>query len=65
MRCPGNVYVACTINGVTGQTGLNLTTTYDYVPETVPYSNLYTFLGTKFLSRDPMARASLYWGESW
>jgi hypothetical protein len=57
-------YVSCTIEGASGQTSFNLTTTYDYVPETVAFSGLYHFLGTNFLDRDKEKRASLYWGES-
>jgi hypothetical protein len=57
-------YVSCTIEGASGQTSFNLTTTYDYVPETVAFSGLYRFLGTNFLDRDKEKRASLYWGES-
>jgi hypothetical protein len=58
------VYVACTIEGVAGQTSLNLTTTYEYVPKTAAFSGIYRFLGTNFLDRDKETRASLYWGES-
>ncbi|MCJ1433391.1 hypothetical protein MMC27_002751 [Xylographa pallens] len=57
-------YITCTIETATGQTSFNLTTTYDYVPETVAYSSQNQFLGTNFLGRDKGKRASLYWGES-
>ncbi|MCJ1283211.1 hypothetical protein MMC26_002539 [Xylographa opegraphella] len=57
-------YMSCTIEAATGQTRFNLTTTYDYVPDTVAFSKVYRFLGTNFLSRDVENRASLYWGES-
>ncbi|KAF7512916.1 hypothetical protein GJ744_012019 [Endocarpon pusillum] len=57
-------YVSCTIEGAAGRTSFNLTTTYDYVPEIVSFSDLYRFLGTNFLDRDKEKRASLYWGES-
>ncbi|MCJ1375102.1 hypothetical protein MMC20_006336 [Loxospora ochrophaea] len=57
-------YITCAIEGEAGQISFNLTTTYDYVPETVAFSGLYRFLGTNFLNRDKEKRASLYWGES-
>jgi hypothetical protein len=57
-------YVTCNINSAAGQTRLNLTTTYDYVPSTVDFSMIDRFLGTDFLNRDSQRKASLYWGES-
>jgi hypothetical protein len=64
VRIRVRAYVACAIEGAAGRTSLNLTTTYDYVPETVAFSGLSRFLGTNFLDRDKETRASPYWGES-
>lgn len=42
----------------------NLTQSYDYIPPTISWSYLYTFLDTNFLDRDKSTRASLWRGES-
>ncbi|KAF2803199.1 uncharacterized protein BDZ99DRAFT_512276 [Mytilinidion resinicola] len=57
-------YISCTIEGAEGQTRFNLTTTYDYVPQSASLSGLYQFLATNFLDRDKQKKSSLYWGES-
>lgn len=48
----------------TGMVLMNLTQSYDYVPDTVTFGQDQTFLGSGILSRDKMTRASLWWGES-
>ncbi|EUC34924.1 hypothetical protein COCCADRAFT_3779 [Bipolaris zeicola 26-R-13] len=57
-------YVTCQISTATGPVFLNVTQSYDYVPDTVSFSQIEMFLGSGILSRDPMARTSLWWGES-
>lgn len=57
-------YASCQIVSATGLVFFNLTQTYEYVPDTVSFADIDNFLGTGFLSRDPKARASLWWGES-
>lgn len=56
--------VTCAISGDTGVQMSNFTQEYDYVPATVSFSGLYEFLGSAFIDRDRMSRASLWWGES-
>lgn len=59
------VYISCITHGPTGQVDFSLSTTYDYVPSTVSFSNTNNgFLGTDFVNRNNETRASLYWGES-
>ncbi|KAH8689000.1 hypothetical protein BGW36DRAFT_442140 [Talaromyces proteolyticus] len=58
------IYLTCGFYSPTGLTKSNLTQTYDYIPSTISWANLYTFLATKFLARDKDNRASLWWGES-
>lgn len=48
----------------TGVTFLNLTQSYDYVPDTVTFAQISTFLGSGILTRDKKTRASMWWGES-
>lgn len=57
-------YVTCAVDTDTATTHFNMTTTYDYVPDTSPLFRLHDFLGTDFLDRNNQTRASLYWGES-
>ncbi|KAK7964394.1 hypothetical protein PG988_011368 [Apiospora saccharicola] len=57
-------YATCRIVTTTGAVFFNLTQTYDYVPDTTSLSQIYSFLGTGFLTRDQHRRASLWWGES-
>lgn len=57
-------YMTCSISTANGTTMFNLTQEYDYVPATLPFSELYVFLGTNFLERNPITKASLWWGES-
>ncbi|KAK7912183.1 hypothetical protein PG985_014664 [Apiospora marii] len=54
----------CQIATDSGIVFLNLTQTYDYVPETVTLGQVATFVGSGPVSRDKVARASLWWGES-
>lgn len=56
--------VTCQISTATGPVFLNVTQSYDYVPDTVSFSQIEKFLGSGILSRDQMTRASLWWGES-
>lgn len=42
----------------------NMTQSYDYVPDTVTFAQISTFLGSGIVSRDQVKRASLWWGES-
>ncbi|KAK7995780.1 hypothetical protein PG991_015247 [Apiospora marii] len=57
-------YTTCRVTTASGAVFFNLTQTYDYVPDTTSLAQIYSFLGTGFLSRDPKSRASLWWGES-
>lgn len=57
-------YVTCDFYTPSGLMKFNLTQSYDYIPPTISWSYLYTFLGTNFLDRDKSTRASLWWGES-
>ncbi|KAK8030157.1 hypothetical protein PG993_011448 [Apiospora rasikravindrae] len=57
-------FVTCSVATTRGPVFLNLTQTYDYVPGTVSFAQIGTFLGSGFVSRDQQARASLWWGES-
>ncbi|KAI1460421.1 hypothetical protein F4805DRAFT_392374 [Annulohypoxylon moriforme] len=57
-------YVTCQITTSTGVVFFNLTQTYEYVPNTASYTDVYKFLGTGFLSRNQTTRASLWWGET-
>lgn len=57
-------YITCGFASPGGLTKFNLTQTYDYVPSTLSFAGLYTFLATNFLGRDKSTRASLWWGES-
>ncbi|USP74993.1 hypothetical protein yc1106_02267 [Curvularia clavata] len=57
-------YVICQISTPTGPVFLNITQSYDYVPDTVSFSQVTTFLGSGIVSRDRKTRASLWWGES-
>ncbi|XDG09694.1 hypothetical protein ABKA04_009309 [Annulohypoxylon sp. FPYF3050] len=57
-------YATCQIATSTGVVFFNLTQTYEYVPSTASYTDIYKFLGTGFLSRNHTTRASLWWGES-
>ncbi|KAJ6107191.1 hypothetical protein N7523_008514 [Penicillium sp. IBT 18751x] len=57
-------YVLCGFYSPSGFIQFNLTQVYDYIPATISWSHLYTFLGTNFLERDKSTRASLWWGES-
>ncbi|EMD92171.1 hypothetical protein COCC4DRAFT_188987 [Bipolaris maydis ATCC 48331] len=56
--------VTCEISTATGPVFLNVTQSYDYVPDTVSFSQIEKFLGSGILSRDKTTRASLWWGES-
>ncbi|KAI0889342.1 uncharacterized protein GGS22DRAFT_177860 [Annulohypoxylon maeteangense] len=57
-------YVTCRITTSAGMVFFNLTQTYEYVPNTASYTDVYKFLGTGFLSRNQTTRASLWWGET-
>jgi hypothetical protein len=57
-------YTTCQTHGTAGRMFVNLTQTYDYIPDTTLVANLDQFLGTGFQSRDAEARASLWWGET-
>lgn len=57
-------YATCRINTGSELVFFNLTQTYDYVPDTVSFAQIATFLGSGFVSRDQQKRASLWWGES-
>jgi hypothetical protein len=57
-------YITCSYSSPGGLTQFNLTQTYDYIPATVSWTYLYTYLATEFLGRDAESRASLWWGES-
>ncbi|KAL9105454.1 MAG: hypothetical protein Q9227_009363 [Pyrenula ochraceoflavens] len=57
-------HATCAISGENGVQMFNLTQEYDYVPTTISFSGLYEFLGSAFIARDKMSRASLWWGES-
>ena len=59
-----HVYLTCGIDVPQGPTLFNLTTIYEYVPNTISYFNMHDFLATNFLDRNNQTRASLYWGES-
>ncbi|KAK8045881.1 hypothetical protein PG996_013945 [Apiospora saccharicola] len=54
----------CQIATDTGIVFLNLTQTYDYVPDTVTLAQVATLIGSGPVSRDKEKRASLWWGES-
>ncbi|KAJ5134851.1 hypothetical protein N7526_006216 [Penicillium atrosanguineum] len=57
-------YILCGFYTPSGLIQFNLTQAYDYIPATISWSHLYTFLGSNFLERDKSTRASLWWGES-
>ncbi|GAP85845.1 hypothetical protein SAMD00023353_1401420 [Rosellinia necatrix] len=57
-------YITCQIVTTAGLVFLNLTQTYDYVPDTIPFTMVDKFLGTGFLARNKTTQASLYWGET-
>ncbi|EED12016.1 hypothetical protein TSTA_000880 [Talaromyces stipitatus ATCC 10500] len=57
-------FITCAFNSPGGVINVNLTQTYDYIPPTVSWARLYTYLGTNFLDRNKKTRASLWWGES-
>lgn len=57
-------YTTCQILTNTGVVFFNLTQAYDYVPDTVSFTNINKFLGSGFLSRNQSTAASLWWGES-
>ncbi|KAI3391802.1 hypothetical protein diail_6792 [Diaporthe ilicicola] len=54
----------CQTSTEAGVVFLNMTQSYDYVPDTVTFAQLYTFLGSGIVSRDKTKRASMWWGES-
>lgn len=57
-------YISCRIISAPGVVFLNLTQSYDYIPNTVSFNNIGQFLGTGFLSRNQTTQASLWWGET-
>lgn len=55
-----NSFLTCSIQGINGTSWLNLTQTYNYVPTILPYTESGQILGTNFLDRNKMERASLW-----
>jgi hypothetical protein len=57
-------YITCSIQSSNGPLTFNLTQSYDYIPPTTAFPTDQDFLGSEFINRDRVSKASLWWGES-
>lgn len=58
-------YVQCSTITSSGRIRFNITQEYNYIPPDISMiSSGFSFLGTNFLERNNLTKASLWWGES-